>query len=1026
MIASFNSYLRVELAKFAPAMFLVGALALFVPNAAVADNTIINFDDLSSGTVVTTQYFYQGVTLQGFLPSGPIVLAFAGAPSSPNVLYIGYGNDEFPASQFTGTFTDPHHSSVSMAITVSQFENPVATLVIYDAGGNPIGQPTQFAPLGGGLFLTLAAASDQPNIASFKVTVSGGNAEVDDLSFDQVTTPSLPDFALQAPTTPVALRPGGSASFPITIKRLDGSTGPISLQFTNLATTLVTGSISPNPSDGPDGATATVTLTAAANANGESFTLDILGSPDASSAGGYGSHAVSIPVQILDPYDAQILGLEITQGIQPYDLNYPIFSGLREVNYSGVPLGAHGKTVVRVFADFNTAPAASALPFMLCSLYGYSQTGAPLPGSPLQAPQSGNFDYHAEGVSTVTDALRADSSFTAFVLPDSWTTGTISVKAVINAASVFGGNPNFDTNPANDTFELGDISFTPMKDVTMAPVDLEINIPGFSVPVPRFVFEETRNLLPLGASQFHVGDYVAYIDITDLYYKNFSPKTNDPSDLRRGSAVLSRLRDMASDADYGTSGKYVVGVFPEAADANQMIRPEEDMSNSPLPFVSLVTPAAIVSPLGLIADVPHEFGHLLGRVHASGANNAGSGGQVAESWPPDQMGYIQGVGFDRRDFSVHFPGDTFHDPTTMLAPIYDFMSYELNCGGTNGWISVKGWNEEVTALAAGPGGSTAMASPSSRLASSIFTPSAGQTTPGTSLLQVMGSIDSTDGEVTITKAAPCLMAITPPAISDYHLQVFDQRGKILSDTLMNVEGGHGFESDVVYFLNAQVQVPVPFDQIQRIAITLRGKTMAHRNRSPHAPEIKNLSVDPDKVVGKVGAPESTETEIRWTATDADRDPLMAKVDFSPDGGVTWKIVYFGPNQNEVTLPSSVFSLAGSALVRVRINDGFNETSLVSKQFVEQGAPPLARLIDPAEGTSISSAASLYLSGVAQDDTGAALSGNSLVWYSGKTALGTGNSISITGLPVGPATITLTATDSHGRSSSEPVQVTITP
>ncbi len=69
---------------------------------------------------------------------------------------------------------------------------------------------------------------------------------------------------------------------------------------------------------------------------------------------------------------------------------------------------------------------------------------------------------------------------------------------------------------------------------------------------------------------------------------------------------------------------------------------------------------------------------------------------------------------------------------------------------------------------------------------------------------------------------------------------------------------------------------------------------------------------------------------------------------------------------------------------------------------------------------------LYLSGTAYDDAYQPLTGAQLTWYQGAQVLGTGNQISVTGLPLGPVNIQLTATDSLGRSASKTVRVTITP
>ena len=87
--------------------------------------------------------------------------------------------------------------------------------------------------------------------------------------------------------------------------------------------------------------------------------------------------------------------------------------------------------------------------------------------------------------------------------------------------------------------------------------------------------------------------------------------------------------------------------------------------------------------------------------------------------------------------------------------------------------------------------------------------------------------------------------------------------------------------------------------------------------------------------------------------------------------------------------------------------------------------PAATITAPAGGSSFPAGTSVTFTGTGTDLEDGALSGASLVWTSDLDGeLGTGESVTATGLSIGVHTITLTVADSNGGSNAHPITVPI--
>lgn len=88
-------------------------------------------------------------------------------------------------------------------------------------------------------------------------------------------------------------------------------------------------------------------------------------------------------------------------------------------------------------------------------------------------------------------------------------------------------------------------------------------------------------------------------------------------------------------------------------------------------------------------------------------------------------------------------------------------------------------------------------------------------------------------------------------------------------------------------------------------------------------------------------------------------------------------------------------------------------------------PPTVSVLQPAADTTVSQGVATSFRGSATDPEDGRLTGGSLVWESSEDGrLGTGETVSESGLSEGEHTVTLTATDSEGRAASDAVGVTV--
>ncbi len=665
-------------------------------------------------------------------------------------------------SQWVEFSSEVNH--VSMSVAAAGTAAPVSvTLTAYDSGGNQIAgagsSDTQTVSDTALTTLSVSAAGAATTVAYVQITANDGTQgsgfAFTDMSYGPVAVTPTPDFGLVNPgsTGGVVLNAGGpSVSETLILRRYGGSSGPIDFSY-SMPPADVTAAVTPTPDDNGDGSDVTVTFTATAAATATSeFPVTIYGTPGSPSAGGT-QHSIVVPVTIITPesqYGLRIQGLELTQGIQTFTLPTP--TGLaRTVPYSGVKLVAGMPAVVRVFADAINAPVAppsgpnlpgnGLIPGVGVQLAATDAAGNPLPGSPLEGGMPPLF---ATGSATVPVYVRTAASGDQydFDLPFSW---------LIDA----------DSEPITLT-------------ATLTPPPLSLRTPSAAAPCtdPACVALQTFTLT--GVTSLNVGE----TKIFTIFMENggVTPDLglwdSDVAWVRQlipAGLQVSTLPYGTIDIDWIVNGCYkgkILGhvCFSRSAKNGEAHSEVEDFAHHQLkgvvddqPIIGVSNPnaggttdlgvesgnigqgaaAAVVDVGRPLTDVAHEIGHMFGLVHASKSCGGGTGGNIGQPWPPDQQGYIDGIGLNLFDPAPSQPG--IYGPSypvvagtppgdVSLSPppqqFYDFMSYcaspnnnpdpspgsSVNpavdsnpadgaLGNSDAWISVRNWDYIATEAA---------------------------------------------------------------------------------------------------------------------------------------------------------------------------------------------------------------------------------------------------------------------------------------------------------------------------------------
>lgn len=199
--------------------------------------------------------------------------------------------------------------------------------------------------------------------------------------------------------------------------------------------------------------------------------------------------------------------------------------------------------------------------------------------------------------------------------------------------------------------------------------------------------------------------------------------------------------------------------------------------------------------------------------------------------------------------------------------------------------------------------------------------------------------------------------------------------------------------------------------VSSVVLLSEGKEVAQIKRSPNPPKVTLVSP-------KKGAILTSQTQIRWTASDADKDPLLFSLQYSPDAGKTFVPLAVNLTKTEFLLDTSKVAGSRGKMGRLRViaTDGLNTTiGEVGSISVPKRKPPTVRIVEPGitpdQPLKLRKGSPLILDGYGYDPEDGFLPDKALVWESNKDGrLGTGRLLQTNKLSVGQHTISLIGTD----------------
>ncbi|MCB0111794.1 MAG: hypothetical protein KDE53_37980, partial [Caldilineaceae bacterium] len=601
----------------------------------------------------------------------------------------------------------------------------------------------------------------------------------------------------------------------------------------------------------------------------------------------------------------------------------------------------------------------------------------PLPGSPLNSING------TQGSSTGAGFDRAvrDAGW-LFQLPNSWTNdGSITLRLEVDPQQSY-SDPNRGNNTLSRT-----VSFQDKAPICTVFVPVRTHAPAASTDLASFwpMVNLAQQMLPTA----EIRTYKQNSDIAETQvcwwgpfpYPCFGPYELPDDDWKIMASLWTRdlFSDDPDSCDAAGAVTHYVGLIHPSTFTDGL----NGKGSRPGAQLMIHMPALSSIPLNWrtfspgeprsdrAASFPHELGHNYNRKHIA----CGDPADPDNGYPytnPDRCRLDDGV---LTAASTHYAWDVNRLQPTAPNAATDLMSY-----GRPRWPSDYTWkaimnriNSTLFAADAPIATATTVAAAGAAAAVEAFAGAesvvlvTGAYTP-TNVVENSGLLNyayvfpkSAASPGQLQKWQRSLLGayadqeIRAAGADSVVFQLLDSEGTVLAEvpaTLLALEDDENTQ------LAVAATIPAPNGTVVTVRLVVNGVVVATRTPGAATPTITLSQPAGGETV------DATLT-VAWNATDADdADRLLYAVQYSPDGGATWRTIssdIAGPGNSDgdnalpVTVQFNASDLPGSngqtGLVRVLASDGYHTAIATSQPFTVVPRAPEPFIVAPHEGAT---------------------------------------------------------------------------
>ena len=276
-----------------------------------------------------------------------------------------------------------------------------------------------------------------------------------------------------------------------------------------------------------------------------------------------------------------------------------------------------------------------------------------------------------------------------------------------------------------------------------------------------------------------------------------------------------------------------------------------------------------------------------------------------------------------------------------------------------------------------------------------------------------------------------------PGSGDYTLEALDESGDVVEEVSFEPSVGISKTISNIGTFTIPIQADPAIEEVQVLGggngNSLSGKSSAMAQANGNILGSKTSSPNPPTVTVDYpnGGEELSGEEdvvLQWSADDSDGDSLSYVVQYSRNGGSSWRTLETSWFSDSLEVDASALGGTSQGLIRVQASDGFNTAQDQSDApFGTSNVPPSASIFSPSDGAVIGQTGTVALNGSGSDTEDGFLSGPALEWRTASgDSLGAGEAIDISAanFPIGTHTIELVATDSVGAADTASVSIQV--